>query len=395
MKIRNNDIATTAVHAGNQSDSANNAIFTPIVTASSFIQPNLFEGGDFCYSRVSNPTRKAYESALSELEGGIYATATSSGMAATNLVMELLPKNSHIIAMRGVYGGTWRLFEKLKATTAGTTISYVDLNDTDKLINSIQKNTRLIWIETPTNPLLELVDIEKICKISKEYKIMTCVDNTFASAWNHKPLEMGADIVMLSTSKYIGGHSDLIGGAVITNVPEIAKDLDFVKTTLGSIASPFDAYLALRGMKTLDVRMQRQCSNALLVAEFLEMHPLVKNVYYPGLPSHPQHKLCKRQMRSGGAVVTATLNCTIEDLKKFISGLRLFVLAESLGGVESMVNHSASMSHGAMTKAEREVIGVFDTTLRFSIGIENFNDLIQDLDSALSNIKTTQGNNYA
>ncbi|MEK0247342.1 cystathionine beta-lyase [Enterobacter sp. 10-1] len=395
MKNKFKDIATLVVHAGNQIDPANNAIFTPIVTASSFIQPNLDEGGDFCYSRVSNPTRKAYESALAELEGGVYATATASGMAATNIVMELLPKDSHIIAMKGVYGGTWRLFDKLKANTTGVTVSYIDLNDEESLIASIQENTYLIWIETPTNPLLELVDINKVCTIAKARGILTCVDNTFASAWNHQPLEMGADLVMLSTSKYIGGHSDLIGGAVITNNEPLAARLDFIKTTVGAIASPFDAYLALRGMKTLDVRMQRQCGNARRIAEYLENHPAVARVYYPGLPSHPQHALCKKQMRSGGAVVTATLKGDVQGLKRFISGLRYFVLAESLGGVESMINHSASMSHAAMSKEEREAIGVYDTTLRFSAGIENVEDLIADLDTAFAASARTQDSDHA
>lgn len=395
MKNKFKDIATLVVHAGNQIDPANNAIFTPIVTASSFIQPNLDEGGDFCYSRVSNPTRKAYESALAELEGGVYATATASGMAATNIVMELLPKDSHIIAMKGVYGGTWRLFDKLKANTTGVTVSYIDLNDEESLIASIQENTYLIWIETPTNPLLELVDIHKVCTIAKARGILTCVDNTFASAWNHQPLEMGADLVMLSTSKYIGGHSDLIGGAVITNNEPLAARLDFIKTTVGAIASPFDAYLALRGMKTLDVRMQRQCGNARRIAEYLENHPAVARVYYPGLPSHPQHALCKKQMRSGGAVVTATLKGDVQGLKRFISGLRYFVLAESLGGVESMINHSASMSHAAMSKEEREAIGVYDTTLRFSAGIENVEDLIADLDTAFAASARTQDSDHA
>lgn len=395
MKNKFKDIATLVVHAGNQIDPANNAIFTPIVTASSFIQPNLDEGGDFCYSRVSNPTRKAYESALAELEGGVYATATASGMAATNIVMELLPKDSHIIAMKGVYGGTWRLFDKLKANTTGVTVSYIDLNDEESLIASIQENTYLIWIETPTNPLLELVDINEVCTIAKARGILTCVDNTFASAWNHQPLEMGADLVMLSTSKYIGGHSDLIGGAVITNNEPLAARLDFIKTTVGAIASPFDAYLALRGMKTLDVRMQRQCGNARRIAEYLENHPAVARVYYPGLPSHPQHALCKKQMRSGGAVVTATLKGDVQGLKRFISGLRYFVLAESLGGVESMINHSASMSHAAMSKEEREAIGVYDTTLRFSAGIENVEDLIADLDTAFAASARTQDSDHA
>lgn len=377
-------IATLVIHAGNQVDRGNNAIFPPITTASSFIQPNLGEEGEFCYSRCSNPTRYAYETALADLEGGSYATATASGMAATALIMELLPKDSHVLVMKGVYGGTYRLFERLRKQTSGATFSYVDLNDLEAVNNHIQENTRLIWIETPTNPLLELVDIEAVCQVAKSRGIMTCVDNTFASAWNQRPLTLGADIVMLSTSKYIGGHSDLIGGAVITDDQDIAAQLDFCKTTVGAIASPFDAYLALRGMKTLDVRMERQCSNALKIAGFLEQHPKVLEVHYPGLPSHPHYQLCKKQMRSGGAVVSIRLKGDISEVKTFIAHLNYFVLAESLGGVESMVNHSASMSHGSMSKEEREKIGVFDTTLRLSIGIEDINDLIDDAEQALS-----------
>ncbi|CNI31743.1 putative cystathionine gamma-synthase [Yersinia aldovae] len=380
-------IATLVIHAGDQVDRGNNAIFPPITTASSFIQPNLGEEGEFCYSRCSNPTRYAYETALAELEGGTYATATASGMAATALILELLPKDSHVLVMHGVYGGTYRLFERLRKQTSGTTFSYVDLNDLEAVNNHIQENTRLIWIETPTNPLLELVDIEAVCQVARARKIMTCVDNTFASAWNQRPLILGADIVMLSTSKYIGGHSDLIGGAVITNVHNIAEQLDFCKTTVGAIASPFDAYLALRGMKTLDVRMNRQCSNALKIAHFLEQHPKVLDVHYPGLESHPQHQLCKKQMRSGGAVVSIRLKGDITEVKAFISKLNYFVLAESLGGVESMVNHSASMSHGSMSKEEKENIGIYDTTLRLSIGIEDINDLKDDLEQALSFIQ--------
>ncbi|MEH3415251.1 trans-sulfuration enzyme family protein [Phytobacter diazotrophicus] len=379
-------IGTLAVHAGNQTDPGHHAVFTPIVTASSFIQPNLGEGGDFCYSRVANPTRKAYETALADLEGGIYATATASGMAATSLILELLPAGSHIIAMCGVYGGTWRIFEKLRNRTAGLEVSYVDLNDLNAVRKAVKPNTGMVWIETPTNPLLELVDIRAICQLSSELNLTSCVDNTFASAWNQRPLELGADIVMLSTSKYIGGHSDLIGGAVITRQPDIAQQMDFIKTTVGAIASPFDAYLALRGMKTLDVRMDRHCRNAQAVAEYLATHPAIAQVWYPGLPGHPQHALCQQQMRSGGAVVTVQLKGGLDEVKTFIPRLRYFVLAESLGGVESMVNHSASMSHGSMSREEKESIGIYDATLRLSIGIEDASDLIADLDRALFNI---------
>ncbi|WP_318837308.1 MULTISPECIES: PLP-dependent aspartate aminotransferase family protein [unclassified Providencia] len=378
------NIATILIHGGKQQDTVNHAIFPAITTASTFVQQSLTEHGEYCYSRCSNPTRYAYETLLAEIEGGSYATATASGVAASSLVLNLLPKDSHIIAMKGVYGGTFRLFERVSTINSGHQIDYVDLNNLDEVKTKIKDNTRLIWIESPTNPLLELVDINAICSLAKEHNILTCVDNTFATAWNQKPLELGADLVMLSASKYIGGHSDLIGGAVITQREDLASRLDFLKTTLGAIASPFDAYLALRGLKTLALRMAAQCSNAAQVAKYLSKHPKVEQVYYPGLPSHPQYELCKKQMRTGGAVVTIKLAGDIEDTKVFLSKVKYFVLAESLGGGESMVNHSATMSHGSMTKEERESIQVFDTTLRLSVGIEDITDLLNDLENALS-----------
>ncbi|EOV8087384.1 trans-sulfuration enzyme family protein [Providencia rettgeri] len=378
------NIATILIHGGKQQDTVNHAIFPAITTASTFVQQSLTEHGEYCYSRCSNPTRYAYETLLAEIEGGSYATATASGVAASSLVLNLLPKDSHIIAMKGVYGGTFRLFERVSTINSGHQIDYVDLNNLEDVKTKIKDNTRLIWIESPTNPLLELVDINAICSLAKKHNILTCVDNTFATAWNQKPLELGADLVMLSASKYIGGHSDLIGGAVITQREDLASRLDFLKTTLGAIASPFDAYLALRGLKTLALRMAAQCSNAAQVAKYLSTHPKVEQVYYPGLPSHPQYELCQKQMRTGGAVVTIKLAGDIEDTKVFLSKVKYFVLAESLGGVESMVNHSATMSHGSMTKEERESIHVYDTTLRLSVGIEDITDLLNDLENALS-----------
>ena len=381
--MKSNKIATIAIHGGNQTDKGNNAIFPPIVTASSFIQPNLGESGEFFYSRCGNPTRNAYETALAELEGGIYATATASGMAATSLALEVLSKDAHVIVMSSVYGGTYRLFESLRTRTSGLEFSYVNLNDLDAVTAEIRDNTALIWIETPTNPLLELVDVEAICDLAKQHNITTCVDNTFSTAWNQRPFDLGADMVMLSTSKYIGGHSDVIGGALITNNPELATQINAYKTTVGAIASPFDSYLALRGLKTLDVRMERHCANALKVAKFLENHPKIAEVHYPGLASHPQHALCQRQMKTGGAVVTIRLAGGEEQVRQFIAKLRYFVLAESLGGVESMINHTASMSHGSVPKQEREAMGIYFETLRLSIGIEDADDLIDDLQQAL------------
>ncbi|BET98361.1 trans-sulfuration enzyme family protein [Xenorhabdus taiwanensis] len=377
------NIATALIHGGKQQDKENHAIFPPITTASTFVQKDLSEHGEYCYSRCSNPTRYAYETLLAEIEGGIYATATASGVAAAALILNLLPKESHVIAMKGVYGGTFRLFERVAIENSGHQFDYVDLNNLTEVESKIKENTRLIWIESPTNPLLELVDIKRICAFAKNHNILTCVDNTFATAWNQKPLELGADVVMLSTSKYIGGHSDLIGGAVITHRDDLANKLDFLKTTMGAIASPFDAYLALRGLKTLALRMSAQCANALEIANFLQSHPNIEQVYYPGLPSHPHYSICQQQMRAGGAVVTIKLKGDLEDTKRFLSKLRYFVLAESLGGVESMVNHSATMSHGSMTKEEREEIGIYDTVLRLSVGIEDIRDLLTDLKQAL------------
>ncbi|CAM3715117.1 trans-sulfuration enzyme family protein [Xenorhabdus thuongxuanensis] len=377
------NIATALIHGGKQQDKENHAIFPPITTASTFVQKDLSEHGEYCYSRCSNPTRYAYETLLAEIENGIYATATASGVAAAALVLNLLPKESHIIAMKGVYGGTFRLFERVAIENNGHQFDYVDLNNLTEVEAKIKDNTRLIWIESPTNPLLELVNIRSICAFAKNHNILTCVDNTFATAWNQKPLELGADLVMLSTSKYIGGHSDLIGGAVITHRNDLANKLDFLKTTMGAIASPFDAYLALRGLKTLALRMSAQCANALEIANFLQSHPNIEQVYYPGLPSHPHYSICQQQMRASGAVVTIKLKGDLEDTKRFLSKLRYFVLAESLGGVESMVNHSATMSHGSMTKEEREEIGIYDTVLRLSVGIEDIRDLLADLEQAL------------
>lgn len=377
------NIATALIHGGKQQDKENHAIFPPITTASTFVQQDLSEQGEYCYSRCSNPTRYTYETLLAEIENGIYATATASGVAAAALVLNLLPKESHIIAMKGVYGGTFRLFERVAIENNGHQFDYVDLNNLNEVEDKIKDNTRLIWIESPTNPLLELVDIKRICTFTKKYNILTCVDNTFATAWNQKPLELGADLVMLSTSKYIGGHSDLIGGAVITNRNDLANKLDFLKTTTGAIASPFDAYLALRGLKTLALRMSAQCANALEIANFLQFHSKIEQVYYPGLPTHPHYSICQQQMRAGGAVVTIKLKGELEDTKRFVNKLRYFVLAESLGGVESMVNHSATMSHGSMTKKEREEIGIYDNVLRLSVGIEDIRDLLADLEQAL------------
>jgi len=377
------NIATLVIHGGEQTDKAHNAIFPPITTASSFIRKNIGDEGDFSYSRGGNPTRYAYETSLAALEAGTYATATASGMAATALALELLPKDAHIVVMKGIYGGTYRLFESLRKKTSGLEFTYVDMNNSNAILSAIKPNTKMLWIESPSNPLLEIVDIKAVADVVKGKGLIVCVDNTFATGWNQRPLELGADLVMLSTSKYIGGHSDLIGGALICKDEELTKEIDLNKTTVGAVASPFDAYLALRGLKTLDLRMQRQCANALVVATTLSSHPKITDVHYPGLPSHPQHALCLKQMRTGGAVVTIRIDGDIEVVKSFIGKLNYFVLADSLGGLESMINHTATMSHGSMTTQEQADVGVYENTVRLSVGCEDINDLLADLINAL------------
>ena len=378
--------ATQVIHAGEQKDPAYNAIMPPVVTASSFIKDNIGAQQEFGYSRGENPTRHALESCLAELEGGAGAIACASGMAATASVMELLPRDAHVIVTASVYGGTFRLLEECRSKTSGFTTSYVDLNDLTAVEAAIQDNTALIWIESPTNPLLKLVDMQAVADLAKKHQILTCVDNTFSSPWNQQPIKFGIDLVMHSTSKYVGGHSDLIGGAVIAANTELHKRLQYIAMAVGAIQGPFDSYLALRGLKTLDLRMQRQSSNAQTIAKHLEQHPAIEQVFYPGLPSHPQHELCKQQMKTGGAVVSIRLKGGLEEAKAVIGRLRYFVLADSLGGVESMINHAFTMSHGGMPVEEKYAVGITEGFLRLSVGAEAVEDLIAELDHALEAI---------
>ncbi len=386
MTPTNAQFSTKVIHSGEQKDPAYNAIMPPIFTASSFIKPSINESEDFSYSRVSNPTRNALETCMAELESGSGAIACASGMAAISTVMELLSKDAHVIVTDSVYGGTFRLLEDCRSKTSGFSVSYVDLNDIEAVTAQIQENTQLIWIETPTNPLLKLVDLDAIAKVAQEHQILTCVDNTFSSPWNQQPILHGIDLVMHSTSKYVGGHSDLIGGTVIASTPELFEKLKFSSMAIGAIQGPFDSYLALRGLKTLDLRMERQSTNALLIARHLEQHPCIEKVFYPGLESHNQHELCKRQMKSGGAVVSICLRGGLNAVKTFTSNLQYFVLADSLGGVESMINHSYTMSHGGMPAKEKAASGITENLLRLSVGAESVLDLIKELDDALHQI---------
>ncbi|MGY3019399.1 cystathionine gamma-lyase [Pseudomonas sp. TE6283] len=383
MSDKPRNFATRTIHAGEQSSIADNAIFPAIVTSSSFIKRGLDDNPEYAYSRVSNPTRHAYETCVAALEEGVGAVACASGVSATATVLELLSKDAHVVVMNGVYGGTFRLLEDYRGRTSGLTTTYVDLNDAEAVAAAIRPDTQLIWIESPTNPLLHLVDIKAVCDLARARGVMTCIDNTFCSPWNQQPITLGVDLVMHSASKYIGGHSDLTGGVVVAANHELLGRLRKISMAVGAIQGPFDCYLALRGLKTLDVRMERQSANALRVAQFLEQHPQVEQVYYPGLESHPQHELSKRQMRTGGAVVALRIKGDRAAVNRLVEALSIFVLADSLGGVESMINHSWSMSHNSLSPEQKGVMGISENLVRLSIGIEDYRDLIEDLDAAL------------
>lgn len=383
MSDKPRNFATRTIHAGEQSSVADNAIFPAIVTSSSFIKRGLDDNPEYAYSRVSNPTRHAYETCVAALEEGVGAVACASGVSATATVLELLSKDAHVVVMNGVYGGTFRLLEDYRGRTSGLTTTYVDLNDVEAVAAAIRPDTQLIWIESPTNPLLHLVDIKAVCDLARARGVMTCIDNTFCSPWNQQPITLGVDLVMHSASKYIGGHSDLTGGVVVAANHELLGRLRKISMAVGAIQGPFDCYLALRGLKTLDVRMERQSANALRVAQFLEQHPQVEQVYYPGLESHPQHELSKRQMRTGGAVVALRIKGDRVAVNRLVEALSIFVLADSLGGVESMINHSWSMSHNSLSPEQKGVMGISENLVRLSIGIEDYRDLIEDLDAAL------------
>ena len=386
--MRNNDkwgFATKAIHANQEFDLATNAVITPIYATSTYAQesPGVHKGLD--YGRSHNPTRFAYERAVASLENGTAGFAFASGLAASSAILEILPAGSHIIAMNDIYGGTYRLFERVRKHSAGLDFSYVDLTNPELLEAAIKPNTKMLWVETPTNPLLKLVDLEAVAKIAKKHNIICVADNTFATPFVQKPLEYGFDIVVHSATKYINGHSDIIGGmAVAGNNAEIREKLGFLQNAIGAIASPFDSFLAHRGVKTLGLRMERHCSNALAVADWLEKHPKIEKVIYPALKSHPQHELAKRQMQGGfGGMISAVLKGGLEPAKKMLERCQVFTLAESLGGVESLIEHPAIMTHATIPSEIRQKTGIADGLIRLSVGIENLEDLIADLQQAI------------
>ena len=378
------DFATRCIHAGQEPDPTTGAVMMPIYATSTYVQqsPGVNKGYD--YARTKNPTRMAFERCIADLEGGSAAFAFASGLAAISTSLECLDQGSHVISVDDLYGGSRRLFERVRKRSMGIEVSYLDLSDPDAIEAEIRPNTRLVWVETPTNPLLKLVDLERVAAIAKKRGIWAAADNTFASPYVQRPLEHGFDLVVHSTTKYLNGHSDMVGGvAVVADNAELSERLKFLQNAVGAIQGPFDSFLALRGLKTLALRMERHCTSGLKIAAWLERHPKVRRVFYPGLASHPQHALANKQMHAFGGMISAELNGTLDDARRFLERCQLFALAESLGGVESLIEHPALMTHGSVPVDVRAALGISDTLVRLSVGIEDPDDLIADLDAAL------------
>ena len=386
MKDRSrHQLATRTIHAGQHPDPTTGAIMTPIYATSTYVQRSPGEHQGWEYSRSHNPTRDAYEQCIADLEGGTRGFAFASGMAATATVLELLDSGDHIIAMDDLYGGSFRLFHNVRERSAGLNFSFIAVEDLRALKAAMRPETRMIWVETPTNPMLRIVDIAAVGKLARQQGALLVVDNTFASPMLQRPLEMGADIVVHSATKFLNGHSDMVGGiAVVGDDAELAERLWYLLNSIGGIQGPFDSFLAMRGLKTLALRMRAHCENALQIAQWLEQHPAISTTIYPGLPSHPHHELAMRQMDGqGGGIISIDLKGGLGAARQMLEGCRLFALAESLGGVESLINHPAIMTHASMPVAKRAALGISDSLVRLSVGVEDVNDLIAELDSVL------------
>lgn len=376
--------ATRCIHAGDTIDPATGAVMPPIVTSTTYRQPAFDRPGEFVYSRASNPTRDALERCVAELEGGARGLAFASGMAATAAVLELLDAGSHVIAPADLYGGSLRLFTEVRTRTSALEFSFVDFGQPDEIENAIRSNTKLLWLESPTNPLLRIIDLAGTMALAREHGLLVAVDNTFATPCAQRPLEHGCDIVMHSTTKYLGGHSDVLGGLNVCADAELGKRMHSLRSANGAVAGPFDAYLTLRGVKTLALRMQRHEQNAMAIAQWLAANPKIERVLYPGLESHPGHELAKRQMDGFGGVLSCVLQGGTAGVARFMNALGVFTLAESLGAVESLAGHPATMSHSSVPPARRKELGIPDNMVRLSVGIEDVDDLIADLDQALA-----------
>ncbi|HEY5972169.1 MAG TPA: cystathionine gamma-synthase [Pseudoxanthomonas sp.] len=378
-------LGTLAIHGGQAPDPSTGAVMPPIYATSTYAQssPGVHQG--FEYSRTHNPTRFAYERCAAALEGGSRGFAFASGMAATSTLLELLDSGSHVVAMDDLYGGSYRLFERVRKRSAGLDFSFVDLTDLAAFEAAIRPETGMVWIETPTNPMLKVVDIAAVCGIARKHGLRVVVDNTFASPILQRPLQLGADIVVHSATKYLNGHSDMVGGMVVVGEDqELAEQMAFLQNSIGAVQGPFDSFLALRGLKTLHLRMKAHGENAMSLAEWLQTHPAIEKVIYPGLPSHPHHALAKRQMQGFGGIISIVLKGGFEAARRFCENTRLFTLAESLGGVESLINHPAVMTHASIPPERRAGLGITDGLVRLSVGVESVADLRADLDRALN-----------
>ncbi len=376
-------LGTRAIHAGQQPDPSTGAIMVPIYATSTYVQksPGVHQGYE--YSRTQNPTRMAYERCVADLEGGSAGFAFASGLAAAATVLDLLDSGSHVIAMDDLYGGTYRLFERVRKRSAGLDFTFIDLNDTAALKSAIKPSTKMIWAETPTNPMLKLVDLDKLGAFAKKHGLILVVDNTFCSPMLQRPLEFGAHLVLHSATKYLNGHSDMVGGVVVAGDEEMAKQMAFVQNSVGAVAGPFDSFLAMRGLKTLHLRMRAHCESARELAGWLEKHPAIDRVIYPGLKSHPQHALAKKQMDGYGGIISAEVKGGLGKARRMLERCKLFSLAESLGGVESLIEHPAIMTHASVPAANRKRLGISDGLIRLSVGVEDVEDLRAELEAAL------------
>jgi len=383
MAASHDKLATRVIHAGQSPDPSTGAIMTPIYTTSTYVQKSPGDHRGYEYSRTHNPTRKAWEACIADLEGGTHGFAFASGMAAVDTVMHLLAPGDHVLAMNDLYGGTWRLFERVRRRSSGLDFSFVDLADEDAAKRAIRPETKIIWVETPTNPMLQLVDIARMSELARANDCLLVVDNTFATPMLQRPITLGADIVLHSVTKYLNGHSDMVGGALVVDGEELGEKIGFIQNSAGAVQGPFDSFLVMRGVKTLALRMKAHCENARRIAEWLTGRDKVRKVIYPGLDSHPQKALAGKQMSGFGGMVSFDLEGDLAAARRFLENTRLFALAESLGGVESLVNHPAIMTHATVPKETRERLGVTDTLIRLSVGIEDVDDLIQDLKTAL------------
>jgi cystathionine gamma-lyase len=377
-------MGTLAIHAGQQPDPTTGAIMTPIYATSTYVQESPGKHKGYEYSRTQNPTRMAYERCVAALEGGTAGFAFASGLAAAATVVDLLDSGSHVIAMDDLYGGSYRLFERVRRRSAGLDFTFIDLNDGNALKAALKPNTRMIWAETPTNPMLKLVDLTKVAAFAKKHGLILVVDNTFCSPMLQRPLEFGADLVLHSATKYLNGHSDMVGGIVVAGSKELSEQMGFLQNSVGAVAGPFDSFLALRGLKTLHLRMKAHCESALELARWLEKHPAIERVIYPGLKSHPQHALAKRQMDGFGGIITIEVKGGLKKAKRMLERCELFALAESLGGVESLIEHPAIMTHASIPVVTRKRLGISDGLIRLSVGVENVADLREELSGALA-----------